>query len=294
MIGALVVVATPIGNLGDLSPRAVEALASVDVVACEDTRRTRGLLTHAGIPGSGRLVAVHAHNEVERADDLVTRMLAGARVAYVSDAGTPGVSDPGARLVAACVAAGVPVEVVPGASAVLAALVLSGFVADRFAFEGFLPRRGRERTARLAAVADDERVQVLYEAPGRVAGTVADLAAACGADRPVAIAREITKVHEEVLRLPLGTAAEHLAAVEPRGEYVIVVGPAVPRLVEVDDAVLLDAVRRAEAAGASRRDAAAAVAREHGVPRRRVYELALAMDRGDDGGLRPSGGPAPR
>jgi len=279
MTGALVVVATPIGNLGDLSPRAAEALASVDVVACEDTRRTRGLLTHAGIPGSGRLVAVHAHNEVDRADDLVQRMLAGARVAYVTDAGTPGVSDPGARLVAACVAAGIAVEVVPGASAVLAALVLSGFVADRFTFEGFLPRRGRDRSARLAAIAADERVQVLYEAPGRVAATVADLAAACGPDRPVAIAREITKVHEEVVRLPLGAAATRLAAAEGRGEYVIVLGPEVPRVVEVDDAVLLAAVRVAMTAGASRRDAATAVARDHGVARRRVYELALGADR---------------
>jgi 16S rRNA (cytidine1402-2'-O)-methyltransferase len=277
--GALVVVATPIGNLGDLSPRAVEALASVDVVACEDTRRTRGLLTHAGISGSGRLVAVHAHNETDRAEDLVERMLGGARVAYVSDAGTPGVSDPGARLVAACVEAGIPVEVVPGASAVLAALVLSGFVADRFTFEGFLPRKGRERAARLAAIAGDERVQVLYEAPGRVAATLADLAAACGPDRPVAIAREITKVHEEVVRLPLGAAAARAAAVEPRGEYVIVIGPEEPPEVDVDDGLLVDAVRAAMAEGASRRDAAATVARAHGVARRRVYELALGADR---------------
>jgi 16S rRNA (cytidine1402-2'-O)-methyltransferase len=277
--GALVVVATPIGNLGDLSPRAVEALASVDVVACEDTRRTRGLLTHAGISGSGRLVAVHAHNETDRAEDLVERMLGGARVAYVSDAGTPGVSDPGARLVAACVEAGIPVEVVPGASAVLAALVLSGFVADRFTFEGFLPRKGRERAARLAAIAGDERVQVLYEAPGRVAATLTDLAAACGPDRPVAIAREITKVHEEVVRLPLGAAAARAAAVEPRGEYVIVIGPEEPPEVDVDDGLLVDAVRAAMAEGASRRDAAATVARAHGVARRRVYELALGADR---------------
>jgi 16S rRNA (cytidine1402-2'-O)-methyltransferase len=189
------------------------------------------------------------------------------------------VSDPGARLVAACVEAGIPVEVVPGASAVLAALVLSGFVADRFTFEGFLPRKGRERAARLAAIAGDERVQVLYEAPGRVAATLADLAAACGPDRPVAIAREITKVHEEVVRLPLGAAAARAAAVEPRGEYVIVIGPEEPPEVDVDDGLLVDAVRAAMAEGASRRDAAATVARAHGVARRRVYELALGADR---------------
>lgn len=275
MTGALVVVATPIGNLGDLSPRAVSALASCDVVACEDTRRTRGLLTHAGISGAGRLVSVHAHNEDARAAELVDRIAAGARVAYVTDAGTPTVSDPGARLVQACVAAGHPVEVVPGASAVLTALVLSGFPADRFVFEGFLPRRGRERRERLAAIAADLRPTVLYEAPGRVAGTLDDLAAACGPDRPCAVARELTKVHEEVWRSSLGEAAARMATTEARGEYVLVVGPGVAREVDVDDSVLLAALERAVAAGASTRDAAASVAAEHGVPRRRVYGLAV-------------------
>lgn len=275
MTGALVVVATPIGNLGDLSPRAVTALASCDLVACEDTRRTRGLLTHAGISGAGRLVSVHAHNEEARAADLVQRIADGARVAYVTDAGTPSVSDPGARLVAACVAAGHPVEVVPGASAVLAALVLSGFPADRFVFEGFLPRRGRDRTARVAAIAADLRPTVLYEAPGRVATTLAELAAASGPERACAVARELTKVHEEVWRLPLGEAAARMAATEPRGEYVIVVGPGREVVHEVDDATLLAAIDRAVAAGATTRDAATAVAAEHGVPRRRVYALAV-------------------
>lgn len=277
MTGALVVVATPIGNLGDLSPRAVSALASCDVVACEDTRRTRGLLSHAGIRGAGRLVSVHAHNEEARAEELVARIAGGARVAYVTDAGTPTVSDPGARLVRACVEAGHPVEVVPGASAVLTALVLSGFAADRFVFEGFLPRRGRERRDRLAAIAADLRPTVLYEAPGRVATTLADLAEACGVARPCAVARELTKVHEEVWRVPLGEAATRMAATEARGEYVLVVGPGVAVTVEVTDAVLLAALERAVAAGASTRDAAASVAAEHGVPRRRVY--ALAVDR---------------
>lgn len=275
MTGALVVVATPIGNLGDLSPRAVTALASCDLVACEDTRRTRGLLTHAGISGAGRLVSVHAHNEEARAADLVQRIADGARVAYVTDAGTPSVSDPGARLVAACVAAGHPVEVVPGASAVLAALVLSGFPADRFVFEGFLPRRGRDRTARVAAIAADLRPTVLYEAPGRVATTLAELAAASGPERACAVARELTKVHEEVWRLPLGEAAARMAATAPRGEYVIVVGPGREVVHEVDDATLLAAIDRAVAAGATTRDAATAVAAEHGVPRRRVYALAV-------------------
>ena len=276
MSGSLVVVATPIGNLGDLSPRAVEALAGADVIACEDTRRTRGLLTHSGIAAAGRLVSVHAHNEDERAERLVARMLDGERVAYVTDAGTPMVSDPGARLVQAAVLAGVNIEVVPGPSAVLAALVLSGFPADRFAFEGFIPRRGKERAARLSSIAQDLRPTVLYEAPNRVAATLADLADACGPERACCVARELTKLHEEVKRLSLGEAAEWMTVTEPRGEYVIVVGPGAEIEVVVNDATLLSAVRAEMASGASLRDASASVAEMHAVPKRRVYELALA------------------
>ena len=279
MIGSLIVVATPIGNLGDLSPRAVEALAGADVIACEDTRRTRGLLTHSGIAAAGRLVSVHAHNEDERAHRLVTRMLDGERVAYVTDAGTPMVSDPGARLVQAAVLAGVNIEVVPGPSAVLAALVLSGFPADRFAFEGFIPRRGKERAARLASIAADLRPTVLYEAPNRVAATLTDLADACGPERACCVARELTKLHEEVKRLSLGEASEWMAVTEPRGEYVIVVGPGAEIEIVINDATLLSAVSAEMASGASLRDASASVAEMHAVPKRRVYELALAAQR---------------
>lgn len=279
MIGSLIVVATPIGNLGDLSPRAVEALAGADVIACEDTRRTRGLLTHSGIAAAGRLVSVHAHNEDERAKRLVERMLDGERVAYVTDAGTPMVSDPGARLVQAAVLAGVNIEVVPGPSAVLAALVLSGFPADRFAFEGFIPRRGKERAARLASIAQDLRPTVLYEAPNRVAATLADLADACGPERACCVARELTKLHEEVKRLSLGEAAEWMAVTEPRGEYVIVVGPGAEIEVVIDDATLLNAVNAEMSTGASLRDASASVAEMHDIPKRRVYELAVAAQR---------------
>lgn len=279
MSGSLIVVATPIGNLGDLSPRAVEALAGADVIACEDTRRTRGLLTHSGIAAAGRLVSVHAHNEDERAKRLVERMLDGERVAYVTDAGTPMVSDPGARLVQAAVLAGVNIEVVPGPSAVLAALVLSGFPADRFAFEGFIPRRGKERAARLASIAQDLRPTVLYEAPNRVAATLADLADACGPERACCVARELTKLHEEVKRLSLGEAAEWMAVTEPRGEYVIVVGPGAEIEVVIDDATLLNAVNAEMSTGASLRDASASVAEMHDIPKRRVYELAVAAQR---------------
>jgi len=257
----------------------VEALAGADVIACEDTRRTRGLLTHSGIAAAGRLVSVHAHNEDERAKRLVERMLDGERVAYVTDAGTPMVSDPGARLVQAAVLAGVNIEVVPGPSAVLAALVLSGFPADRFAFEGFIPRRGKERAARLASIASDLRPTVLYEAPNRVAATLADLADACGPERACCVARELTKLHEEVKRLSLGEAAEWMANTEPRGEYVIVVGPGAETEVVIDDATLVSAVSAEMTSGASLRDASASVAEMHAVPKRRVYELALAAQR---------------
>ncbi len=274
--GALVLVATPIGNLGDLSPRAVEALRTADVVAAEDTRRTRALLTHAGIPAGARLVSVHEHNERARAAELVERIRRGARVVLVTDAGTPGISDPGERLVRVCVDAGVRVETVPGPSAVLAALVVSGLPTARFVMEGFLPRSGRERTERLAAVAGEPRTTVLFEAPHRVAETLADLARVCGGDRPVAVARELTKRFESVWRGTLLDAVAHVAAEAPRGEHVLVVGGA-PPAAEPDDAAVRAAVERHLAAGASARDAAAEVAASLGVPKRRAYEIATEL-----------------
>ena len=277
--GALVLVATPIGNLGDLSPRAVEALRTADVIAAEDTRRTRALCTHAGVPAGGRLLAVHAHNERRSADEIVARVRAGARVAFVTDAGMPGISDPGERLVRVCVEAGVPVEVVPGPSATLTALVLSGFPTDRFVVEGFLPRSGRERTERIAEVVGERRTVVLFESPRRVAATLSDLAAACGGDRPVAVARELTKLHEEVWRGPLADAVARAGATEPRGEHVLVLAPAPPPA-DVDDDTVRAALVAALAAGASARDAAAEVAAGLGIPRRRAYDLAVALRSG--------------
>ena len=279
MAGAIILVGTPIGNLGDLSPRAVDALRVADVIAAEDTRRTRALLSHAGIPAAGRLRALHAHNERSGAAALVEAAARGARVAVVSDAGMPGVSDPGAVVVAAAVAAGVAVEVVPGPSAVLTALVLSGLAADRFVFEGFLPRKGRARADRLAGVAAEARTVVLFEAPHRVRATVDDLAAAAGADRTVVVTRELTKAHEEVWRGPLGAAADHLDATEPRGEYTIVLAGRAGPEAAATDAELEAALRAELAAGASARDAAAAVAAGLAVPRRRAYELATRLSR---------------
>ena len=273
---ALVLVATPIGNLGDLSPRAIEVLRDADMIAAEDTRRTRALLTHVGVPAGGRLRAVHAHNERIGAQTIVDAVSSGKRVAYVTDAGMPGVSDPGQHLVRACLDAGLPVEVVPGPSAVLAALVLSGFPTDRFVFEGFLPRRGIARRERIDAIAGERRTTVLFEAPNRVLATLSDLLAVCGPLREVAVARELTKIYEEVWRGELSDAVGNIGAKEPRGEYVLVLGPAPEPPAASDDEV--DAhVQAALAEGLSTRDAAARVARDLHVPRRRVYDTATRL-----------------
>jgi 16S rRNA (cytidine1402-2'-O)-methyltransferase len=276
--GRLVLVATPIGNLGDLPPRAVEALRDADVVACEDTRHSRKLLDHAGIQPR-RLVAVHAHNEAESAARLVDEIRTGGlTVAFVTDAGTPGISDPGERLVAAALAAGVHVDLVPGPSAVVAALVLSGLPTGRFCFEGFLPRKGKERTAALQALATEPRTTVLYEAPHRLNPTVVDLAEACGGDRRVAIARELTKRFEDVWRGTLAEAVERSASMEARGEHVLVVEGASEPPAATDDDVDA-AVRRRLDDGLSVRDAAAEVARDLGVPKRVAYQAAVRLSR---------------
>jgi len=276
--GRLVLVATPIGNLGDLAPRAVEALRDADVIAAEDTRRTRALLTYAGVSARGRLVAVHEHNERQRAVELVDEIRRGGTVALVTDAGMPGVSDPGARVARVCADAGVRVEVVPGPSAVLAALVVSGLPTDRFAFEGFLPRKGAERRERLAEVAGDTRTVVLFEAPPRVAATLDDLVEVCGGDRPVAVARELTKVHEETFRGTLADAVDHVANQPARGEHVIVLGGAPPPEAATDGDVA-EAARAELARGASTREAADRVAERLGVARRRAYDAVLAQRR---------------
>jgi 16S rRNA (cytidine1402-2'-O)-methyltransferase len=270
--GALVLVGTPIGNLGDLAPRAAEALAGADVVCCEDTRRTGKLLSLAGIERRP-FVVVNEHTEEREIPGVLARLDRGEQVALVSDAGMPGVSDPGGRLVAAAVAAGHPVEVVPGPSAALAALVVSGLPAGRFVFEGFLPRKGAGRAERLAAVAGEPRTVVLYEAPHRLARTLADLVAACGRDRRVVVARELTKLHEEVWRGTLAEAVEWVAGREPPGEIVVVLAGAPAAAPPGDDEVRA-AVAAELAAGASARDAARSVAARLDIPRRRAYAIA--------------------
>jgi 16S rRNA (cytidine1402-2'-O)-methyltransferase len=280
-------VSTPIGNLGDLSPRAVDALRHADLVCCEDTRRTRALLTHAGISGR-RLLSLHARNEAARLPQVLAHLATGETVAVVSDAGTPGVSDPGSRLVQAAVDAGVEVTAVPGPSAMLAALVVSGLPTARFCFEGFLARRGTDRRRRLEALAREERTTLIYEAPGRLAATLVDLAAVCGGDRAVVVARELTKLHEELWRGTLAEAAPEFAGREVRGEVVVVLAGAAPAAAAREQDVV-EALRRQVDGGASWRDATSAVAAELKVARRTVYDLALALRRGDEGAT----GPAP-
>lgn len=273
---ALVLLGTPIGNLRDLAPRVVDELRDATIIAAEDTRRTRQLLAHEGIPAGNRLRAVHAHNEREGAA-WVTRAIAdGARVAYATDAGMPGISDPGALLVRACIDAGLPVEVVPGPSAVLTALVLSGFPTDRFVFEGFPPRKGVARRELFEQLATETRPVVLFESPSRLAATLRDLAAACGPVREVAVARELTKLHEEVWRGSLAEAAGRAAQVAARGEHVIVLGPA-PARPEASDEEVEAHVSAALEAGLTARDAAARVARDLKVARRRAYDAALRL-----------------
>lgn len=277
--GVLVLVGTPIGNLGDLSPRAVEALARADVVACEDSRRTGRLLQHAGIRAR-ELLVVNDHNEARQVEAVLARLARGQRVAVVSDAGMPGISDPGERLVRAAARDGVVVEVVPGPSALVAAVVASGLSAGRFCFEGFLPRKGPARRERLAELAAERRTVVLYEAPHRLAVTLADLVEACGPWRRVAVARELTKLHEEVWRGRLDDAVAWAQAEAPaRGDRG---GPRrrpSPEPAGDDD---VEAALQAHLdAGASARDAAAAVAAELGVPKRRAYEVATRLAHGD-------------
>lgn len=271
--GCLVLVATPIGNLSDLSPRAVDTLRAAAVVCCEDSRRTGRLLQHAGISGT-HLIVVNDHTEAERTPEVLARLAAGDTVAVVTDAGTPGISDPGERLVRAAIEAGHEVSAVPGPVALVAALVTSGLPSARFVFEGFLPRAGADRAARLTELAAERRTVVLYEAPHRLARTLADLADACGADRRIAVARELTKRHEEVWRGSLGEATARAGERAPIGEHVLVLEGAPPPP-PADDDLVGAALRRHLAAGTSVRDAAAAVAAELGVPKRRAYDLAL-------------------
>ncbi len=267
----LVLAATPIGRVADAPPRLAAELASAGVVAAEDTRRLRRLCADLGVEVSGRVVSYFEGNEASRTPGLLDDLAAGARVLLVTDAGMPSVSDPGYRLVAAAVAAGVRVTAVPGPSAVLTALAVSGLPVDRFCFEGFLPRKAGERARRLAGLADEQRTLVFFEAPHRTAVALAAMAEAFGSDRPAAVCRELTKTHEEVRRGPLAELVTWAEA-GVRGEVTLVVGGATPVAVSTGEADLRAAVTAREDEGMSRKDAIKDAARAAGVPKRVVYD----------------------
>ncbi|MFF8192142.1 16S rRNA (cytidine(1402)-2'-O)-methyltransferase [Streptomyces bobili] len=274
--GTLVLAGTPIGDIADAPPRLAEELAGADVIAAEDTRRLRRLTQALGVTPKGRVVSYFEGNESARTPDLVDHLLAGARVLLVTDAGMPSVSDPGYRLVAAAVEKDIRVTAVPGPSAVLTALALSGLPVDRFCFEGFLPRKTGERLSRLREVADERRTLVYFEAPHRLDDTLAAMAEVFGADRRAAVCRELTKTYEEVRRGPLGELAEW-AAEGVRGEITVVVTGAPERAPgELDAAELVRRVRVREEAGERRKEAIVAVAAEAGVPKREVFDAVVA------------------
>jgi 16S rRNA (cytidine1402-2'-O)-methyltransferase len=273
-MGRLVLLGAPLGNPGDASTRLREMLIAADVVAAEDTRRLARLARDLDVTISGRIISYFEGNEERRTPGLVEAILDGSLVALVTDGGMPSVSDPGYRLVRATLDAGAPVTVAPGPSAVTTALALSGLPCDRFCFEGFLPRTGGARRARLQALATEERTLVFFEAPHRVAATLTDLADTFGAGRRAAVCRELTKTYEEVLRRPLGELAEWAATGDPRGEITLVVaGAPVTPAARPTDADIRATVAEREAAGSSRRDAIATVATEYGLRRREVYTL---------------------
>ncbi|MDQ4503703.1 16S rRNA (cytidine(1402)-2'-O)-methyltransferase [Sinomonas sp. ASV322] len=273
--GRVVLAATPIGNLGDASRRLVELLGEADVIAAEDTRRLHRLVQGLGVQPVGRVVSYHEHNEASKTAELLGDVRAGGTVLLVTDAGMPSVSDPGYRLVEAAVAEGLTVTAVPGPSAVLTALALSGLPTDRFCFEGFLPRKAGERAARFAELAGERRTMVFFEAPHRLPAMLAALAEGLGADRRVAVCRELTKTYEEVLR---GTAAELAAWAadgEVRGEIAVVVegaGEAAPARTED----LVQAVNRLVSGGVRLKDAVAAVAGDAGASKRELYAAVVA------------------
>jgi 16S rRNA (cytidine1402-2'-O)-methyltransferase len=273
-VGGLVLCGSPIGNVADASPRLRETLATADVIAAEDTRRLRRLASELGVALSGEVLSYYEGNERGRVPQLLERMRGGATVALITDAGMPGISDPGYRLVRAAADAGVPVRVVPGPSSVTTALAVSGLPTDRWVFEGFLPRRQGERRARIRELAAERRTLVFLESPRRLRTLLVDLAAGFGAGRAAVVCRELTKTYEEVVRRPLGELAAWAAERDVLGEITLVVGGASEPPPPEADALAADVAAR-EAAGLDRKTAMTEVARAAGVPRRHVYDAVL-------------------
>lgn len=274
MAGILYLVPTPIGNLGDISPRCAETLEAVDLIAAEDTRITLKLLNHLGLKKP--LTSYYRHNTDEAGRKVLDRLLAGENVALCTDAGTPAISDPGEDLVALCAANGVEVVAIPGPCALVTALAVSGLSTARFTFEGFLPMNKKNRRAQLEGLAGEERTMVFYEAPHKLTATLADLRETFGPDRRISLCRELTKLHEEVIRTTLGEAAERYREGEPRGEFVLVVeGAPAPEEGEYTLADGLERVAELRAAGASLKDAAKQAAAEMGLSKKELYNAAV-------------------
>ncbi len=276
MAGKLYLVPTPIGNLGDISRRAAEILEAVDFIAAEDTRVTVKLLNHLGLKKP--MTAYHRHNCGTAGPAVLERIQAGEDCALVTDAGTPAISDPGEDLVALCAGAGVAVESIPGPCALTVALSVSGLPTARFTFEGFLPLNKKNRRARLDALRNEERTMVFYEAPHKLRATLEDLAAAFGSDRPLAVCRELTKLHEEVLRLTIGEAAARYAAQEPRGEFVLVIAGLPAQAPAADGEGALARALELRREGLPLKLAAARAAEEFGGKKRAIYDQVLEIE----------------
>ena len=291
MTGRIVLAATPIGNVGDASARLIDALATADVVAAEDTRRLRDLARRLGVVVAGEVISLNDQNERERAGDLVARAGAGATILVVSDAGMPTVSDPGFRVVVAAAEAGVAVTVLPGPSAALAALAVSALATDRFCFEGFLPRKAGERARALASLGTEARTMVFFEAPHRLAATLAAMAEAFGVGRPASVSRELTKTYEETKRGGLGDLAAWAAAAVPKGEIVVVVAGAAATGASLASLVA-EALARA-AAGERLKDAVKDIAAAAGVSSRDLYAAVLESRAALETGVTPEARAAP-
>jgi 16S rRNA (cytidine1402-2'-O)-methyltransferase len=271
----LYLIGTPIGNLGDMTVRAIETLKNVDLIAAEDTRHTGKLLHHFQIKTPQ--ISYHEHNQQQRIPELIDRLLAGKSIGLVTDAGMPGISDPGFELVAACATAGINVVPIPGVTAVITAVSASGLPSDRFVFEGFLPVKGQDRRDRLARIVDESRTIVLYESPHRLLKTLADLADSCGRDRSIVLARELTKLHEQFWRGSIQAAIEYYGDRQPQGEYVLVLAGAVPRAVVYTDANIISELTVAIESGISRSTASRELADRLQISRKHIYQLALSI-----------------
>ncbi|XFA71795.1 16S rRNA (cytidine(1402)-2'-O)-methyltransferase [Thermosynechococcaceae cyanobacterium Okahandja] len=272
-IGQLWVVGTPIGNLEDMTPRALRILGAVDLIAAEDTRHTGRLLHHFGI--TTPQISLHEHNTQQRLPQLLKKLQDGQQIALVSDAGLPGVADPGYELICACIAAEVPVTPIPGANAALTALMAAGLPMTRFCFEGFLPAKGRDRQQRLEQLRQEPRTILLYEAPHRLGQTLQELADTLGGNRAIVVARELTKRYEDFWRGTLATARAWVTQVPPRGEYTLVIAGAAPTAVTVSPEHLHAELQALQAQGVSLAEASRQLAALTGLPRRQLYQMGL-------------------